>query len=167
MTIEDIAVQDHVSVDTVRTSIKAVEIRKQLCSIHEVETAEAQLLLDTIPLQQKALTEALVATQIVMGTKGRVKEVPDHTTRMRAVDVLTQKSASLRPQMKIAPTTQVNVNTGNQTLVNGIAYEDRMRQIQEKRREIEAPSALPPPIDLGGYTETEPEEEEATSASQS
>ena len=157
MTIEDIAVQDHVSVDTVRTSIKAVEVRKQLCSIHEVETAEAQLLLDTIPLQQKALTEALVATQIVMGTKGRAKEVPDHTTRMRAVDVLTQKSASLRPQMKIAPTTQVNVNTGNQTLVNGMTFEDRVRQIVEKRREAETVPALAAPVDLGGYTEAEPE----------
>jgi hypothetical protein len=157
MTIEEIAAADHVSISTVQTSIKAVEVRKQLCSIHEVETAEAQLLLDTIPLQQRALERALNATQMVMGAHGRVKEVPDHTTQLRAVDVLTQKSASLRPQVKVAPTTQVNVNTGNQTLVNGMTFEDRVREIREKRQQVETVPALPGPIDLGGYSEAEPE----------
>lgn len=149
MALEEIAAQDNVKPDTIRSSIMTVEAYRSIYGLDQMNMAQMQTLIDVRELEKEAVISGLTATKLAM-VDGKQKEVPDHDARNATIHELTEKVKAMQP--KVGPRTSVNVGVGISSPAaqaapgSTFSYEDRLREINRKR----AKELLPAPLEEEG-----------------
>lgn len=137
--IADIAQTDRVSEKTITESIRQIEVYNHMTAAEQINHGLGSLLLTSLPLASAALNDALVATDFVeVGKdkqgKPRTVEVPDRSTRLRAIENLTEIAKVIQPKAPPASThvqVGVGINSGIKATGTFVSMEARMRQIRE------------------------------------
>jgi len=137
-TPEEIAKEEAVSLYAVRRSIQVVEQHRALVNVDAALTEQAEVVLSTKESEKAALDEALKAKTEIVDGKGRKKLIPDHDTRLRASEVITGKITAMQPRPGSQTNVKVGVGVNNQapTLSDYATFEDRLRAISERRRQM-------------------------------
>lgn len=133
--IEEIAARDRVGEDTIRKSIDAVEIYRMSGAYEEVDISWNHMALRLVEDQESVLRSAMVAESWRTMKDGTEIPIPDHATRLKAIEVVKDLAVVSRPK---APMNQVNVqtNVANGTHGSnggGLSFESRLREIRERR----------------------------------
>lgn len=145
MALEEIAAQDNVKTDTVRSSIMTVEAYRSIYGLDQMNMAQMQTLIDVRELEKEAVVSGLMATKRIM-VDGQQKDVPDHEARNATIHELTEKVKAMQP--KVGPRTSVNVGVGISSPAvppppgSAFSYEDRLREINRKRAKALPPMSL-------------------------
>jgi len=142
--IEEIAAREKVTVETIRKSIDAIESYRLAGSYEEVDIAWNHLALRLVEDQEGVLRSAMVAEKVTVLPDGARGFVPDHLTRMRALEVAREFAEVTRPKV---PMNQMNVQTnvvsGSNGSGGGISFESRLREIKARRAAGELSSGAP------------------------
>ena len=149
MTLEEVAAQDGVAITTVRNSFLMMEDYKNLCSLPSLETAQIENIIKVKKLELEALESGLRATNKVYRditvdggktVQELVEVVPDHETRTATLSVINQKIAALQPRKGFS----VNVDTkvGVNVATGRTSFEDKLREILQKRKQEEVPGQV-------------------------
>ena len=149
--IEAIAKEEGVGEQTVRMSIARVEAYHAIYTVDELKTGEIEVVLFNHEVKKMALHEALTAENKIYSVGGElVDKVPDHDTRLRAVEILAKVANNIMgTAIKFLPnpsSSQVNVNVlagGGSAGIVIATFEDRLREVQKKRLERGQNNALP------------------------
>jgi len=146
---EQIATEEKVSPKVIQHSVAMVETYRGLCDLAELEACQIAVVVSNYELERLALNRALQAVRRVRDEKtGKVLYTEqDHQTQLQAVNEMTQITESLNARrlarfLQQQQTTNVNIGIGG-SVSGGQTYEDRLREIQRKRKELEAaPSVI-------------------------
>lgn len=138
--LEDIALEESVTVATIESSILAYDLWKA-CNSHEhVLLEQGGVIMDNLEREKEAIRRALVATrkEVITYRRGgkeidQINHVADHDVRLRAVELITQKLDVITPKKGISVSNTTNVGVALPGS-SGISFEDRLRKIQEKRK---------------------------------
>lgn len=143
MTLAEIAQEEGKSTITIERSIQMVQAYRARADLEAVQTAQGAVVVDCSEDEKHALRTALRAKTPVVGKKGTIiKEVPDHETRLKASQILTDKLTALQPR---GGGTRVNVGVGinNPSPVSSsFSFEDRLREIRKNRQLPAAPAEV-------------------------
>jgi len=149
ISVEDIAKADHVTVKTVRESIREMEAFETLNSEGQVSLAVRDMIRTTIPIVTETLHGLLSATntvEIKNPKTGLMEPVsqPDKITRTEAVKVFKGLYESTLPKGP-GVSVQVSQNNHNQTAVLSSAetVEERMKRLRQQAAEH---NLLPPVV---------------------
>jgi len=141
--LEEIAARERASVETIRKSIDRVEAYRFIASVEEVDVAYNHLALNLIEDQENTLRSAMVAETWRTFPDGRQESIPDHLTRLKAIDTARELIEVTRPRV---PSTQVNVQQNVASGVGasgGMSFEQRLREIRAKREVQQIPGNNP------------------------
>ena len=134
LSFEEIAAREKVAVETVQKSFDAVELYRFSGAYEEVDIAWNHLALRLVEQQESVLLSAMVAETWRTLPDGTQEPTADHSTRLKAIDVVRELAVVSRPK---APMNQVNVQTNVANGVNGsgggMSFEQRLREIRAKR----------------------------------
>jgi hypothetical protein len=167
-TAKDIALEEHVSVDTVKQSILTVEAYRNRNTSSEMDIAVRDLVISSMPKMKETLHGLLGAMELVERKnpntgKVSVVKIEDKTTRMETMKIAVSLLSALQPKN---PAVEVNVNQTNQTAnLNGAeTNEERFARLQ---RQAAAHNLLPPEvaavpagIDAGGEADDEDDDDD-------
>lgn len=142
--MEEIAVEDKVTVEVVKNSIKTVEFKQGYHTNEYLQQNLIGLVLRLAPAAQVALHEALAAATTRETTNDRGERVvikePDHDTRLKAVSEFQKIAVAAQP--KPGHTTNLKVGVGVGVGVGGgqasgtyVGMEDRMRELRQKMKD--------------------------------
>jgi len=138
-TIDEIAAEEDVRPETIRASVRKVEIAQGYYNQEFLNQSLISLVLNATPAAQKALMAALSA-QTVRTAKNKAGEEilikePDYDTQAKGLAEFREiaKAAQPKPshQTKIAVGVGVGVNA--QASGSYVGMEDRMREIKQRR----------------------------------
>ena len=145
MSTKEIAAQDGVKEETVKESIRDVEIHEHLYSAGHLEAVQIETIIRNEERASKALGAALRAEFVTRDptTLKKISIEPDHDTRLAAIDRLNAKANAVFARHKPTPGTTVNVGVGVNVAAGsqGRSYEERLRTIQS-RRKAELPASV-------------------------
>jgi hypothetical protein len=138
-TIDEIAAEEEVRPETIRASIRRVEIAQGYYNQEFLNQSLISIVLSAAPAAQKAVLSALGAQTVRTSKNSKGEEIfvkePDHETQLKGLAEFREiaKAAQPKPahQTKIAVGVGVGVNT--QASGSYVAMEDRMRDIKQKR----------------------------------
>lgn len=135
-TIQEIAKKDGVQEQTIKDSIRAVELYRIRRSVETMNENVVDVVLETLPNYKKAINDGLKAVSVVEEGNNKRKE-PDHNVRMKAASELRSLIQVVQPRTPHVHATQVNVGggQGQQPRVATGSYlgmEDRLRVINEE-----------------------------------
>jgi hypothetical protein len=136
MSTEEIAVQDKVNKTTVDASLRLVEMFRLTCAPSEVELRQAETLMVIADQDEAALTRALNARRGVYDSKGKKVGVePDYPVQLDALKEVTKRTEILIGKKGGGPGgTTVNVQNNVGVLGRSVVtFEDRLREIQQRR----------------------------------
>lgn len=147
--LEEIARQDKVTVETIRTSVLAVQMARGLANREEMELTQFSTIIELQELERKALTSALTAET--------EKKKPDHNVRLRASEIINEKIAALQPKGRGMPIqVGVQVNNGQPSSVDptpvrvaarATSFEEIVRKLDAERENLVLPEQIAdPPI---------------------
>lgn len=135
--LEEIASREKCSVKHVERSIEQFEIFQAVYSVEQVVIGQAAIVLKNVELEQRVLASALEAKRSVIVRRDgqevlEESDVPDHETRLHAVEIINKKIESIMPK---GGGISISQNVSNQVSAPSItmSFEDRLRQIKEKR----------------------------------
>lgn len=151
MSLDDIAKQDKITVESIERSIKLVEAQAQLFGIQSVETNTVELVTHVKEIEKQAITEALIAEKNVYAHEGEnagevIASEPDHEIRLRASEGLTEKIKAVMVRHVKGHTQNTNVNVGvgvGVTTGESANFESRLREIVKKRQLTASQNELP------------------------
>lgn len=136
---KEIAEAERVSEKTVRDSVKNVEIYQMRTAVEYANHNLGAIIVNATPLASDAINEALQATDEVEVTdkdgKKTTKITPDHSTRLRAVETITEIAKAIQPKSP-GPSTHVQVgvgvgaNAGIKATGSFVNMEARMRELR-------------------------------------
>ena len=135
--IEEIAREEDVTERIVRKSVQTVEMFRQQHTAEHLNEIVIGMLLNRAQDIDAALQQAANAVEeieVERNGKTTTVKIPDHATRLEAVDKYTELAKTVQP--KVGPSIKVGV--GIQTQVASGPYvgmEDRLREIRKKRQE--------------------------------
>ena len=134
--IEDIAKQDKVSVETVKSSIRIVDQYRKGSSTTEMDLAIRSMVIKVVPKMQQTLSGLLDAEEMVEvkdSNTGKTKVVKreDKTTRLEALRIGKELIVGLQPK---TPPVAVNVNQTNQ-VANLSAKETNEERLDRLRKQ--------------------------------
>jgi hypothetical protein len=156
-TIEEIAAEDGVSIEVVKTSIRNVEFKQGYHTNEYLQQNLIGVVLKLAPAAQSALLEALASGTNREATNAEGEKItifePDHDTRLKAVAEVRQIAAVASPRAGHQTNVKVGVGVG---LVGGgqasgsyVGMEERMREIRQARRDHPAlPEATVKTVDI-------------------
>jgi hypothetical protein len=148
MPVDQIAQEDGVSVKAVEKSIMRMERHRARLTLQEIHAAEMVGLLQSVHAEAVALSEALRAThkRQMLDEKNRpvvdddgaplYVELPDHDTRLDAIDRRTAILNALAPKGGGIKIQNNNMSGGDGTTGSTVKYvgvEDRIIGINQKR----------------------------------
>lgn len=125
-----------VSIGTVKASIELVEEHRALVSDEMVNMRIAEAVLGLMDSNEKVLREAMKATRDVpVGRSGKVKKVPDHKTRLAALEAQRSLIETTRPKGAGLVLNQQFNNGATTPGMDGArrSFEDRLRMAREKQ----------------------------------
>ena len=135
-----IAKAEHVSLATVKDSIRSIEMYENQNSEGQLQLAVRDLVISTIPQAKETINGLLTSTELVMKKnlktgKDEYVTVEDKTTRLEGARLVRDLIVGLQPK---GPGVVVNANQTNQTANIGSAetYEERLRRLREKVKEF-------------------------------
>jgi hypothetical protein len=135
-----IAKAEHVSLATVKDSIRSIEMYENQNSEGQMQLAVRDLVISTIPQAKETINGLLTSTELVMKKnlktgKDEYVTVEDKTTRLEGARLVRDLIVGLQPK---GPGVVVNANQTNQTANIGSAetYEERLRRLREKVKEF-------------------------------
>jgi hypothetical protein len=138
-TIEEIATVEKVRPETIRNSIRRVEIAQGYHTQDYLSQGLIAVVLEAAPAAQKAILSALDAHFVreKKNDKGETIKVvePDHDTQLKAVSELRELAKAAQPKQAAKIAMGVNVNVPGAQAASGsyVGMEDRMRDIRHKR----------------------------------
>lgn len=138
MSTEEIAKQDKVTKTAVEHSLRLVEMFRLTCAPSEVEVRQAETLMVLADQDEAALSRCLNARHNVYDEKGKKIGVePDLPIQMDAVKEITKRTEVLVGKKNTGTTVNVNQSVG--VLGRSVTtFEDRLREIQQRRGIIPA-----------------------------
>ena len=155
-----IAKEEHVSLATVKESIRSIEVFEQQNTEGQMQLAVRDLVISTIPQAKETINGLLTSTELVMKKnlktgKDEYVTVEDKTTRLEGARLVRDLSVGLQPK---GPGVVVNANQTNQTAVqigSAETYEERLRRLRAKAQEFNllpaevsaVPSTIDSPVD--------------------
>jgi hypothetical protein len=160
-----IAKAEHVSLATVKDSIRSIEMYENQNSEGQLQLAVRDLVISTIPQAKETINGLLTATELVMKKNLKTGQdeyvtVVDKTTQLEGARLVRDLVIGMQPK---GPGVAVQVNNNNQPTVNmGTAEtnEERMRRLRQKAQEHNLlpaqVAAVPNYIDAG---EDEPDDD--------
>ncbi len=151
LSIEEIAKQDNVQKETVDLSLRMVELFRLTCAPSELELRQIETMMVIADQDESALSRALNAHHNVYDSKGKKVGVePDYTVQGEAMKEVTKRTEILIGKKNGGTGGGVNVNVQNNVGVLGrsvITFEDRLREIQQRRGLIPGEGASSPTAD--------------------
>lgn len=160
MSTEEIAKQDNVTKTAVEHSLRMVEMFRLTCAPSEVEVRQAETLMVLADQDEAALTRCLNARHNVYNASGKKVGVePDLPIQLEAVKEVTKRTEVLIGKKNTGTTVNVNQNVG----VLGrsvVTFEDRLREIQQRRGIIPAEITVLPEREASEETLEDAFEEE-------
>lgn len=137
MPVEQIALQDKVTPETVKDSIAAVDAYRQQFTIERMNEGVIQTTLNTRDKVETALSRALDAKVTIEGQNGQKRVEDDHTVQLEAVKVFKDLVASVQPKggkgLHIQTTVGVQANSGGPRVQSsGFGFEERLTKIRAK-----------------------------------
>lgn len=166
--VPDIATKDGVDEQTVKNSIRAVELYRARHNVETLNEAIATAVLTVVPDVQRSIKRQLGATTTVDGKNGKQRKQPDFITQRAAVAEVRGLIQTVQPKIAPVHATQVNVDTkGNSPrLASGsyIGMEDRLKAITtelESAKDSDRKQLMQAPlqsIEDGEFEEAEPVE---------
>ena len=155
-----IAKEEHVSLATVKESIRSIEVFEQQNTEGQMQLAVRDLVISTIPQAKETINGLLTSTELVMKKnlktgKDEYVTVEDKTTRLEGARLVRDLIVGLQPK---GPGVVVNANQTNQTAVqigSAETYEERLRRLRAKAQEFNllpaevsaVPSTIDSPVD--------------------
>jgi len=140
-TDQDIAAEEHVSVATVRNSIKEVRIFRQVNSQTEMDIAIRNVVIETAPKMKRTLDRLLNAKNIVRVKNSKTGkeediQVDDKSTQLDASRVVKELMIGLQPKSPVAVVNN-NQQNNNATVVMSKAEttEERLARLRKKAAE--------------------------------
>lgn len=137
LSIEEIARQDNVQKETVDLSLRMVELFRLTCAPSELELRQIETMMVIADQDESALSRALNAHHNVYDSKGKKVGVePDYTVQGEAMKEVTKRTEILIGKKNGGAGGGVNVNVQNNVGVLGrsvVTFEDRLREIQQRR----------------------------------
>lgn len=168
--ISDIAATEKVEEQTVKNSIRAVELYRARHNVEVLNEAIVGAVLTVVPEVQKSIKRQLSATTIVDDGGGKKRKEPDYLTQRAAVAEVRGLIQTVQPKAPTVHSTQVavGVNQGQAPrLATGsyVGMEDRLKTITQeleaqpidgnRKQLMQAPLQA---ADDGEYEEAEPVE---------
>lgn len=141
-TIEEIAAEDRVSIESVKNSIQSVEFKQGYHTNEYLQTSLIGVILKLAPAAQSALLEAMTATvnrdsKNELGEKMVIKE-PDHEIRLKAISEFQKIAVAAQPRAGHQTNVKVGVGIGlaggAQASGSFVGMEERMRDIRQVRK---------------------------------
>lgn len=155
---ESIAKSEHVSVKTVKDSIREMERYESANSEGQLSLHVRGMIMSMLPQAEKTLTGLLEATNTISRPNAKTGQVdyisePDKITRLEALKVVNSMITTTQPKV---PQVALNVNQTNQTatvLSSAETPEERIRRLRKQAAEHNllppVVAAVPKHIDLG------------------
>jgi len=141
-TIEEIAAEDNVTVEQVKTSIRTVEFKQGYHTNEYLNQTLIGLILKASPAAQAALLDMLTATKKreIKNDRGETVTVLEPDTDVIAKGLAEYRQIAAVAQPKAGHQTNVKVGVGvgvgvNQASGSFVGMEDRMREIRQKMRD--------------------------------
>lgn len=151
LSTEEIAKQDNVQKTSVENSLRLVELFRLTCAPSELEIRQTETLMVIADQDEKALSRALNAHHNVYDSKGKKVGVePDYAVQGKAMEEVTKRTEILIGKKGGGTGAGVNVNVQNNVGVLGrsvVTFEDRLREIQQRRGLIPGEGASSPVAD--------------------
>jgi hypothetical protein len=151
LSIEEIAKQDKVEKEAIDKSLRMVELFRLNCAPSELELRQMETMLVIADQDEAALSRALNAHHNVYDSKGKKVGVePDYTVQGEAMKEVTKRTEILIGKKNGGAGGGVNVNVQNNVGVLGrsvTTFEDRLREIQQRRGLIPGEGASLPAAD--------------------
>lgn len=145
--LEVLAKEEHVSVETVRQSVRQIEMYETMNGDGQLKLAVNDLVMSIIPNAKNTINGLLNATTIatVKNSKtGQMEDVliEDKTTRLEAGRLVKDLVAVMQPK---TPMVAIQNNQNNQVAAIGSAetYEERLARLRKKAAEH---NLLPPEV---------------------
>lgn len=147
-TIEEIAAEDNVSVEQVKTSIRAVEFKQGYHTNEYLTQTLIGIILKASPAAQDSLLAMLTATKSRQATndRGETITIVEPDTDVIAKGLAEYRQIAVAAQPKVGHQTSVKVGVGvglgiSQASGSYVGMEERMREIRQKMKDQ---PALPP-----------------------
>jgi hypothetical protein len=141
-TIEEIAAEDGVSVEQVKTSIRAVEFKQGYHTNEYLTQTLIGIILKASPAAQDSLLAMLTATKSRQATndRGEAITIVEPDTDVIAKGLAEYRQIAVAAQPKAAHQTNVKVGVGvgvgvNQASGSYVGMEDRMRELRQKMKD--------------------------------
>jgi tetrahydromethanopterin S-methyltransferase subunit H len=141
-TIQEIALEDHVTEDVVKNSIRNVEFKQGYHTNEYLNQTLIGMFIKLAPTAQVAMLQALAAGTNRESTNDHGEKItifePDHDTRLKAVAELRQIAAVAQPKAGHQTNVKVGVGVGvgvNQASGSFVGMEDRMRELRQKMKD--------------------------------
>ena len=141
MSVDEIATQTGCNLAQVQDSLQRYEMARAEVSNEEVDMAINQTVLKSMEATQKVFSEALRAKHVNVTYDKNNKKIkqtlPDHATRLKAVDTIKNLMDAVRPKgggITVNANTQVNNGNGGIPVApRSFDFEARLRDIRERK----------------------------------